>query len=70
MLARNSIHAMQGELETLVAGRAQYAHDQFAGDVPILVYARAAAAIPRPHLDPQPLGLLSWGCERPDPWVA
>lgn len=27
MLARNSIHAMQGELETLKAGRAQYAHD-------------------------------------------
>jgi Hexameric tyrosine-coordinated heme protein (HTHP) len=25
MLARNSIHAMQGELETLKAGRAQYA---------------------------------------------
>ena len=28
-LARNSIHAMQGELETLKAGRAQYAHDPF-----------------------------------------
>ena len=27
LLARNSIHAMQGELETLKAGRAQYAHD-------------------------------------------
>jgi len=26
-LARNSIHAMQGELETLKTGRAQYAHD-------------------------------------------
>jgi Hexameric tyrosine-coordinated heme protein (HTHP) len=29
MLARNSTHAMQGELETLKAGRAQYAHDPF-----------------------------------------
>jgi len=29
MLARNSIHAMQGELETLKAGRAQYAHDLY-----------------------------------------
>jgi hypothetical protein len=29
MLARNSIHAMQGELETLKAGRAQYAHDPY-----------------------------------------
>ena len=29
MLARNSIHAIQGELETLKAGRAQYAHDPF-----------------------------------------
>jgi hypothetical protein len=28
-LARNSIHAMQGELETLKAGRAQYAHDPY-----------------------------------------
>jgi len=27
MLARNSIHAIQGELETLKAGRAQFAHD-------------------------------------------
>ena len=27
MLARNSIHAIQGELETLKTGRAQYAHD-------------------------------------------
>src|SRR6478736_3406218 len=27
MLARNSIHAVQGDLETLKAGRAQYAHD-------------------------------------------
>jgi hypothetical protein len=26
MLARNSIHAIQGELETLKTGRAQYAH--------------------------------------------
>ena len=29
MLARNSIHAMQGELETLKAGRPQYAHDPY-----------------------------------------
>jgi hypothetical protein len=29
MLARNSIHAMQGELETLKTGRAQYAHDPY-----------------------------------------
>ena len=27
MLARHSIHAMQGELETLKTGRPQYAHD-------------------------------------------
>ncbi|MBO9712147.1 hexameric tyrosine-coordinated heme protein [Sphingomonas sp.] len=27
MLARHSIHAIQGELETLQAGRVQYAHD-------------------------------------------
>jgi hypothetical protein len=27
LLARNSIHAMQGELETLKLGRAQYAND-------------------------------------------
>jgi hypothetical protein len=27
MLARNSIHAMQGQLETLKTGRAQYAND-------------------------------------------
>ena len=27
LLARNSIHAMQGELETLKTGRTQYAHD-------------------------------------------
>ncbi len=29
MLARNSIHAMQGELETLKTRRAQYAHDPY-----------------------------------------
>jgi hypothetical protein len=29
MLARNSIHAIQGELATLKAGRAQYAHDPY-----------------------------------------
>lgn len=27
MLARHSVHAMQKELEVLVSGRAQYAHD-------------------------------------------
>ena len=27
LLARHSIHAMQKELEVLVSGRAQYAHD-------------------------------------------
>jgi hypothetical protein len=27
MLARNSIHAMQGQLETLKTGRAQYANE-------------------------------------------
>ncbi|CAN5424841.1 hexameric tyrosine-coordinated heme protein [soil metagenome] len=30
MLARHSIHAMQGELEVLKTGRAQYAHDPVA----------------------------------------
>ena len=48
MLARNSIHAMQGELETLKTGRAQYAHDPFgliaASQVIALEFATVAAA--------------------------
>ena len=48
MLARNSIHAMQGELETLKAGRAQYAHDPYgliAGSHVVAVeFATVAAA--------------------------
>jgi Hexameric tyrosine-coordinated heme protein (HTHP) len=48
MLARNSIHAIQGELETLKAGRAQYAHDPFgliaASHVVAAEFATIAAA--------------------------
>ena len=48
MLARNSIHAMQGELETLKAGRAQYAHDPYgliaASHVIAVEFATIAAA--------------------------
>jgi len=48
MLARNSIHAMQGELETLKAGRAQYAHDAYgliaASHVVAVEFATVAAA--------------------------
>ena len=48
MLARNSIHAIQGELETLKAGRAQYAHDPFgliaASHVVAVEFATIAAA--------------------------
>ena len=48
MLARNSIHAMQGELETLKTGRAQYAHDPHgliaASHVVALEFATIAAA--------------------------
>jgi Hexameric tyrosine-coordinated heme protein (HTHP) len=48
MLARNSIHAIQGELETLKAGRAQYAHDLFgliaASHVVAVEFATIAAA--------------------------
>jgi hypothetical protein len=48
MLARNSIHAMQGELETLKAGRAQYAHDPYgliaASHVVAVEFATVAAA--------------------------
>jgi Hexameric tyrosine-coordinated heme protein (HTHP) len=48
MLARNSIHAMQGELETLKTGRAQYAHDPYgliaASHVVAVEFATVAAA--------------------------
>jgi len=48
MLARNSIHAMQGELETLKSGRAQYAHDPHeliaASHVVAVEFATVAAA--------------------------
>jgi hypothetical protein len=48
MLARNSIHAMQGELETLKEGRAEYAHDPFgliaASHVVAVEFATVAAA--------------------------
>ncbi len=48
VLARNSIHAIQGELETLQAGRAQYAHDPegliAASHVIALEFATVAAA--------------------------
>ncbi len=48
MLARNSIHAMQGELETLKTGRAQYSHDPMgliaASHVIALEFATVATA--------------------------
>ena len=48
LLARNSIHAIQGELETLQAGRAQYAHDPngliAASHVVAMEFATIAAA--------------------------
>jgi hypothetical protein len=44
MLARHSIHAIQGELETLQAGRAQYAHDPEASHVIAVEFATVAAA--------------------------
>jgi hypothetical protein len=45
MLARNSIHAMQGELETLKAGRAQYPAGLIAASHVIAVeFATVAAA--------------------------
>ena len=49
MLARNSIHAMQGELETLKTGQgAQYAHDPYgliaASHVVAVEFATVAAA--------------------------
>ena len=48
MLARHSIHAMQGELETLKAGRPKYALDPFgliaASHVIAVEFATIAAA--------------------------
>jgi hypothetical protein len=48
MLARNSIHAIQGELETLKTGRSQYAHDPYgliaASHVVAVEFATIAAA--------------------------
>jgi len=48
MLARNSIHAIQGELETLKTGRAEYAHDPYgliaASHVVAAEFATIAAA--------------------------
>ena len=48
MLARRSIHAMQGELEVLKTGRAQYAHDPIgliaASHVVAVEFATIAAA--------------------------
>ena len=48
MLARHSIHAMQGELEVLKTGRAQYAHDPIgliaASHVVAVEFATIAAA--------------------------
>jgi hypothetical protein len=48
MLARNSVHAMQDELETLKAGRAQYGHDPYgliaASHVVAVEFATIAAA--------------------------
>ena len=48
MLARNSIHAMQGVLETIKTGRGQYAHDPYglitASHVVAVEFATVAAA--------------------------
>ena len=48
LLARHSVHAMQKELEVLVSGRAQYAHDPYgliaASQVIALEFATIAAA--------------------------
>lgn len=48
MMARHSIHAMQKELEVLMSGRAQYAHDPFgliaASHVIAVEFATVAAA--------------------------
>jgi hypothetical protein len=47
-LARHSIHAMQKNLEVLMSGRAQYAHDPYgliaAGHVVAVEFATIAAA--------------------------
>jgi hypothetical protein len=48
MLSRHSVHAMQKELEVLVSGRAQYAHDPYgliaASHVIAVEFATVAAA--------------------------
>ena len=48
LMARHSIHAMQKELEVLVIGRAQYAHDPYgliaASHVVAVEFATIAAA--------------------------
>ena len=48
LLARHSVHAMQKELEVLVSGRAQYAHDPYgliaASHVIAVEFATIAAA--------------------------
>ena len=48
MMARHSVHAMQKELEVLISGRAQYAHDPFgliaASHVIAVEFATIAAA--------------------------
>ena len=48
LLARHSIHAMQKDLEVLVSGRAQYAHDPYgliaASHVVAVEFATVAAA--------------------------
>jgi hypothetical protein len=48
LLSRHSIHAMQKELEVLVSGRAQYAHDPYgliaASHVVAVEFATIAAA--------------------------
>jgi hypothetical protein len=48
LMSRHSIHAMQKELEVLVSGRAQYAHDPYgliaASHVIAVEFATVAAA--------------------------
>ena len=48
LMSRHSIHAMQKELEVLVSGRAQYAHDPYgliaASHVVAVEFATIAAA--------------------------
>jgi hypothetical protein len=47
-LARHTVHAIQGELEVLMSGRAQYAHDPHgliaSGHVVAIEFATIAAA--------------------------